>query len=64
MEKLVSTEQAKLMNKTYEILKPMTIEELEDAKFYSHIFNDDYYYAIYMYCLHETIRRKHLNIWS
>ena len=63
MEKLVSTAQARLMNKTYEIMKPMTIEQLEDAKFFAYQFTDEYYYAIYLYCIHETIRRKKLGVW-
>ena len=64
MEKLVSTEQAKLMNKTYELLKPMTVEELETAKFYAYKFTDQYYYAVYLYCIHETIRRKNKGEWQ
>jgi len=63
MNKLVSTSQARLMNKTYELMKPMTIEELERAKLFAYRFTDQYYYAIYMYCVHETIRRKRNKIW-
>ena len=64
MEKLTPTSQAKLMNKTYEILKTMNIEELKRSKYLAYQFTDEYYYAIYMYCVHETIRRKQLNIWN
>lgn len=64
MSKLVSTAQAKLMNQTYEILKPMSVEELRKAVFFAYQFTDDYYYAIYLYCIHETIRRKKKGIWK
>lgn len=60
---MTSTSQANLMNKTYEILKPMTIEELKKAKSYSYEFTG-YYLGIYMHCIDETIRRKQLKIWG
>lgn len=64
MPSIVPTSQAKLMNKTYDILKVMTVPELNQAKILAYKFTDDYYYAIYMYCIHETIRRKEQGIWN
>ena len=63
-QKLVSTQQARLMNKTYEILKPLTIEQLREMKYYSYRFTDQYYWALFMYCIYETIRRKKEGVWK
>jgi hypothetical protein len=57
---MTSTVTCELMNKIYEILKPMSIAQLQEAQA---IYQSESMH-IAAYCCHETIRRKRKGIWQ
>ena len=63
--KLTPTGICKMMNDTYEVLKTMTVEQLERAKDKAYItFSLESERDLFMYQCSETIRRKNEGVWK